>query len=224
MRKTNNFSWIGRTVATAIMVLALAVFAPGTEAQITLYEYDNVGMWWDALDDDGKERIYDAGDEEAWTALSNAQRGAIELIAERVDATNTDQATGTGLSVNGTQAGITGNFEDDEAWWDSLTCTGRLLAVGKHDGTAATPLNEDNIDGGTRSQTIYCASYDDIMDDSSTALANVVDLVKPRFSGQAASVGFNDVLASESFQSAASSCFRRLRLRSCWLSSASLLR
>ena len=57
-----------------------------------------------------------------------------------------------------------------------------------------------------------------------TVRRRVVDLVKPRFSGQAASVGFNDVLASESFQSAASSCFRRLRLRSCWLSSASLLR
>ena len=91
-------------------------------------------------------------------------------------------------------------------------------------GEAQSHGHNCDTDASGYSYTISTPSGDSRQHDFDVYFNNVVDLVKPRFSGQAASVGFNDVLASESFQSAASSCFRRLRLRSCWLSSASLLR
>ena len=49
MRKTHNLPWMGRTVATAIMVLVgLGVFAGSAAAQTMVYDYDDTAAWWNA--------------------------------------------------------------------------------------------------------------------------------------------------------------------------------
>ncbi len=58
MRKTKNLPWMGRTVATAIMVLVgLGVFAGSASAQMSVYSYDDAAAWWASFDCPGMKKI-----------------------------------------------------------------------------------------------------------------------------------------------------------------------
>ena len=166
MRKTKNLPWMGRTVATAIMVLiGLGVFAGSASAQgKTFYDFDNAAAWWDYFDCDamrvilgtggaGTAAVEKASESDACKGFSALPRATRRSLEDFIDST------------------MTGPYENTKTWWnmnaqdgDADQCVHRQQLVGvlPLDGTAGTDgiqLTQTEDSDGSNAQ-LYCRAYD----------------------------------------------------------------
>ena len=164
-----------RILVTVLAMLAgLVVSAGSAEAD---YEYGRtndvvdeakVGMWWDTLDVGGQALIGDSSSYSMrWSGLTGAQQSdVIEHITLETGGfeptLSADDPVGSATSIAKAvgQQGLTGEFDDDDAWWNSLTCAGKLLAVGLHRISSLSP--NEAVEYGELLQSDkskYCVSY-----------------------------------------------------------------
>ena len=165
-----------RILVTVLAMLVGLVVSAGSAAADEYGRTNNVvdeakvGMWWDTLDDVGKWLIGDSSSYSTlWSILTGAQKSdVIEHITLETSAfareLSVDDPVGSATLITKLvgQHGLTGEFADDEAWWDSLTCAGMLLAVGLHSISSLSP--NEAVDRGELSpsdKSKYCVSYRD---------------------------------------------------------------
>ncbi len=115
MRKTNNLPWIGRTVATAIMVLgSLGVLAGSAAAQTTVYDYDDYEAWWDSFECTQKKNLL----------LPTAAETTDAAHEARVCVGSADLAPQEEIIISSfIQATPNGPFENNKAWWNDANQT-----------------------------------------------------------------------------------------------------
>ena len=152
MRKTNNLPWIGRTVATAIMVLVgLAVLAGSASAQNSPIILDNVMGWWNHLGcemrinavnaivglDTDHAVLADAT--EAYSSTPNDSTRQWCMMFDDLGQ-NEQRALNAGAAQSRADGGITTGAGDRvfdmSGWWEGMTDEGRTIAI----GAAAAPV------------------------------------------------------------------------------------
>ena len=148
-RELNRSFWLGRTAATAIMVLVgLGVFAGSAQAQNAAIVLDNVEGWWDHLGceeminsvnavsgldagDPGGHAVFD-GDETFSTTANNSTREWCGMFDEL--GANQQRALNAAAKQSRTEGGITTKMSDRvfdlSGWWDGMDVEGRQIAIG----------------------------------------------------------------------------------------------
>lgn len=172
MRKTNNLPWMGRTVATAIMVLVgLAVFAGSAAAQATTtYQYAKAAAWWDNYDCDEMRLLLGMADlSDAATggaSMSAACKPYAELTEERK---RRIQDFINPAGAGGTEADHTnkaGPHKDHKTWWTAVvgatpaTTGGACSAAQTLMAMRAIPSTTANDASTASAAILFCRSYD----------------------------------------------------------------
>ena len=173
MRKKNNSPWIGRTLATAIMVLVgLGVLAGSASAQNSPIILDNVMGWWNhlgcamkinavnAIVITGHDGVLDP-DETAYTGTETDSSRQWCVMFDNLGQ-NEQRALNAGAMQSRADGGITTGASDRvfdrSGWWDGLTVEGQNIAVG---GTATAVVLTAAL---TSSQlNAVMAAYDALM-------------------------------------------------------------
>ena len=160
MRESNHLPWMGRIMATAVMVLVgLGAFAGSVEAQTTFYPYTNAAAWWNAYDCDAMKVLIpkdlgadtavggtgDDADESTanhekrvcvmWPGLATAERLVIENFLMGNGQPGGQQVVDRGPGNAG--------FMDHKSWWAAQGTAGTADAANclvKQRYTATTGL------------------------------------------------------------------------------------
>ena len=184
MRKMNNPPWMGRTVATAIMVLVgLGMFAGSASAQgTTVYQFTDADAWWESFDCDAMRIILGTGGDAANAVTKETEANACKMT---LDGLTTQQARDIEDFIDpATDAGadddnVIGMFSSTEAWWDAVGdetngCAIRQALVAQLPiGTVGTGASTDG------DKALFCRDYDDLRGDDQ----DMVDMVGMYLSG-----------------------------------------
>ena len=115
MRESNHLPWMGRIMATAIMVLVgLGVFAGSVAAQTVVYDYDDYRAWWDSFDCDEMKTLL--------PQMTSGARNADETDDEHEDrvCSMSSGIAPEDLIILRTfieDNTMNGPYKDNEAWW-----------------------------------------------------------------------------------------------------------
>ncbi len=177
-RESNRSFWLGRTAATALMVLVgLGVFAGSAAAQgTTFYEFTDAEAWWEYFDcdemrvilgtgGDGTNAIVRASEAIACKpmldGLTRANQRIIENFIEPVDTTSA------------TNDNVSSMFSSTKLWWNAVGdetsgCEIRQKLAG------VLPIAATDAATGAEPM-LFCADYDGATGLRSTQQAIVAD-------------------------------------------------
>ena len=185
MRKTHNLPWMGRTVATAIMVLVgLGVFAGSAAAQgMTVYQFTDADAWWESFDCDAMRIILGSAGNADTDVTKESEANACKMTLDGLTTARSrsiedfiDPATDAAT----TNDNVIGMFASTKAWWDAVgeetnQCPIRQALVGVL--PIATVTTGASTDGD---KNLFCRDYDDLRGDDQ----DMVDMVGMYLSGQ----------------------------------------
>ena len=187
MRKTKNLPWMGRTVATAIAVIAgLGLFVGTAAAQMTVYDYDDGMAWWNAYECAAMMVLL--------PALADTDPDTADLQAESDD-DHEDRVCVMYADLDNRDKIIIEDFiastdtdahETNEDWWDAQTVVNRQVLGGAvaivSDGSATTRYGSQTTTAAT---TGFATLFNDDYDDLRAAAMEIVDMAGYALSGRA---------------------------------------
>ncbi len=172
MRKTNNLPWMGRTVATAIMVLVgLGVFAGSASAQASMvYKYADAEAWWDLYECKEMRILLGAADDSETAAGGASMSAACKSFAELTTARqrrieNFIDPVGAGMT-EGTHTNMVGPHASHKVWWTAIitatpATTGPSCATAQAlTGMRAIPDDTANDAAVGANKILVCRAYD----------------------------------------------------------------
>ena len=193
MRKTKNLPWMGRTVATAIAVIAgLGLFVGTAAAQMTVYDYNDGMAWWNAYDCAAMMVLLPAlVDTDAEAA--DAQAESDDDHEDRVCVMYADLENRDKIIIEDFIASTdTDAHETNEKWWDAQSVVNRqilggaLAIVGNgtaNSGSVAYVRYGAQTTAAATSgfATLFEAAYDDLR----ASAMEIVDMAGYALSGRA---------------------------------------
>lgn len=184
---------MGRTVATAIMVLVgFGVLAGSAAAQgTTVYEFTDADAWWESfdcdtkrdilgMDGDGTDAIMQAGEDVACKmTLSGLSRTNARIVEDFID-------PATDTTVDGTDNQV-GQFASTKAWWNAVGAESSSGCAVRQALVGVLPIATVPTSAGGESTTpdnmLFCRDYDGT-GGLRPAEKDMVDMIGMYLSGQ----------------------------------------